>query len=179
MSDFTYRASEAEKQADQYVEALLEVLGDRDPLVVQSKQPAALREAVGGLARSVLRTPEAPGKWSILDVLGHLADTELVYRYRMRQSVAEPGSDFPGYDQDAWADALRYRDAELDVVLREFEALRAADLRWIRQLTAGELDREGVHGERGRESVRHMARLIAAHDLVHRRQIERIVTAVT
>lgn len=174
MSKFTYRASDAEEKAGEYVTALLDVLDDRDPLTVQSKQPAALREAVKGLDESQLRTPEAPGKWAVLDVLGHLADTELVYRYRMRQIVAEPGSELPGYDQDAWADGLRYTDAEVEDVLREFEALRSAHLRWIRQLSDEELDREGVHGGRGPESVRHMVRLIAAHDLVHRRQIQRI-----
>lgn len=178
MSKFTYRASDAEENANDYVAALLDVLGNRDPLVVQSEHPAALREAVEGLNGSQLRTPEAPGKWAILDVLGHLADTELVYRYRMRQIVAEPGSDLPGYDQDAWADGLRYTDAEVETVLREFETLRSANLRWIRQLSDEEMDREGVHGDRGPESVRHIVRLIAAHDLVHRRQIQRIRASV-
>ena len=172
--DFTNPAADAKDQAEDYVAKLLELLGECDPLEAMADLMPALREAVDGLEPENLRQPEAPGKWSVLDVVRHLADTELVHRYRMRKIVAQPGSDLAGYDQDAWADGLRYRDGDLASALAELGTLREANLDWLGGLTDEELEREGVHAERGRESVRRVARLLAAHDLVHLRQIGRI-----
>lgn len=157
---------------------LLALLGDRDPLEVMAGLVPALREATGELGHEEVRRPEAPGKWSVLDVVRHLADTELVHRYRMRKAVAEPGARLAGYDQDAWAEGLCYRDGDLASALGELAALREANLDWLRGLTDEELAREGLHAERGPESVRRTARLLAAHDLVHRRQVDRIRAAV-
>lgn len=177
-TDFSNPSSEAATAAERYVERLLRLLGDRDPLVVQAELVPALERLTDGLSDAALREREAPGKWSILEVIRHLADTELVYRYRMRMSVAQPGSPIPAYDQDAWADGLRYNEEGLDGALAELEGLRSLNLAWIRGLSDDELDRAGVHEERGPESVRRIVALLAAHDLVHRRQIERIKAAV-
>jgi uncharacterized damage-inducible protein DinB len=136
--------------------------------------PASSRTA----SPRALRQPEAPGKWSILEVVGHLADTEVVYRYRMRMSVAQPGSAIPDYDQDRWAKQLRYNEAGLEDGLREIEALRSANLAWLERLSDEEMDRAGLHEERGEESVRRIVKLLAAHDLVHRNQIRRIKSAL-
>ena len=171
-------AGMARENAGAYVRDLLGLLGDRDPFAVQEELVAALAELIAGLGAAALRRPEAPGKWSILEVLAHLADTELVYRYRMRRAVAEPEGAIEGYDQDAWARELRYRDADADEMLVLISALRQANLRWLRGLADEELDRAGVHSERGPEKVRKMVSLIAGHDLVHRRQIARIRRAL-
>lgn len=173
-SVFTNRKNDADRHAFRYMEAVLELLGERDPFEVMRQQAAWLRDATSGLDDSMLRTPELPGKWSIIDVLRHLADSELIYRYRMRRIVAEPGFPILGYDQDAWAHRLRYAEADADETLAEFEALRRANLIWLRSLGDDELERTGRHDERGQESVRLMIRLLAGHDLVHRRQIDRI-----
>ena len=173
-ADFTNPASSASEDAERYIERLLDLLGDRDPFEVQKELVERLRELVGGLDDSTLRQPESPGKWSILEVVGHLADTELVYRYRMRMSVAQPGSPIPNYDQDQWAIGLHYNEGSLEGALQEIEALRTANLAWLGTLSDEELDRAGIHEERGVESVRRIVHLLAAHDLVHRRQISRI-----
>lgn len=177
-ADFTNPASTASEDAERYIARLLQLLGDRDPFEVQRELVARLRELVDGLDDAALRQPEAPGKWSILEVIGHLADTEAVYRYRMRMSVAQPGSAIPDYDQDLWAGGLRYNDGDLENALREIEALRAANLAWLERLSEEEMDRAGVHEERGVESVRRIVALLAAHDLVHRNQIQRIKSAL-
>lgn len=176
--DFSNPAAGAKERAARYVSDLLELLGDRDPLETMEELLPALRRAVEGLEDGLLRTREAPGKWSVLEVLLHLADTELVYRYRMRKIVAEPGSVLPGYDQDAWARGLGYGAGELESAFEELATLRRANLRWLRGLGDEELDRVGVHEERGPESVRRITQLLAAHDLVHRNQIQRIKAAV-
>ena len=136
-----------------------------------------LRDTVAGRTRAELVRPERPGKWSVGQVLRHLVDTEWVYGYRSRKAVAESGYTIIGYDQDRWAQGLRYADAEPSASLEEIAVLRGLNLRWLDGLTEEELDRFGEHSERGRESVRHMVKLIGAHDLLHRNQITRILGA--
>lgn len=176
--DFSNPASGARERAGTYTRQLLELLGDRDPFDVQRELVPWLRAAVADMDEESLREREAPGKWSVLEVLGHLADTEVVYRYRMRMSVAQPGSPIAGYDQDLWAGGLRYNEDAVADVLAQIEFIRAANLAWVEGLTPEELGRAGIHAERGTESVEHIVKLLAAHDLVHRAQIERIKAAV-
>lgn len=177
-ADVANPASNASENAEAYEERLLELLGDRDPFEVQSQLVGKIEDLIEGLSDSALREREAPGKWSILEVVHHLADTEVVYRYRMRMSVAQPGSQIPAYDQDQWASGLRYNEAGLESALRELEVFRSANLAWLRGLSDEELNRAGIHEERGPESVRRIVQLLAAHDLVHRNQIRRIKAAV-
>lgn len=172
------RSPGADETPAEYVRRVLEALGDRDPLEVQAVLVDRLRDAVAGMSDEQLREREAPGRWSALEVIRHLADTEMVYSYRMRMSVAQPGSAMPAYDQDRWATELRYNEDDPERALRELEALRSANLAWLATLSDEELDRAGVHEERGRESVRRSIELLAAHDLVHREQVERIKSAV-
>lgn len=171
---FSNPAGAAREDADRYVAALLALLGDRDPLSVLAGTPDALERAAAGLDDAAARVPEAPGRWSAVQVVRHLADSEIVYGYRLRKIVAEPGGVIEGYDQDRWAVSLRYGDARIAEALEDFRALRAVNLRWLRGLAGDEPDREGIHAERGPESVRHVLRLLAAHDLVHLAQLRRI-----
>ncbi|HEY4648065.1 MAG TPA: DinB family protein, partial [Gemmatimonadales bacterium] len=73
---------------------------------------------------------------------------------------------------------FRYREVPLGLASDQLRALRAANLHLWRQLTPDQLERTGVHAERGPESVGHILRMMGAHDLVHRRQIERILISV-
>ncbi len=175
---FSNPAGHAKEAAAQYVRSLLEILGERDPLQVQGELAAAVETLVAGLDDASMRRPEAPGKWSIIEVVQHLADTEIVYGYRMRTILANPGAALAGYDQDAWARSLRYRDASLEQALAQMRALRESNVSLMRSLSDEEWERSGLHSERGLESVRQIARLIAAHDLVHRAQIARIRAAL-
>jgi hypothetical protein len=174
MSVFTNSKSAAREHAFRYTEAVLELLGERDPLKVMSGHVPALKKLVKGLSVEQLRTRESPRKWSILEVLGHLSDTEIVYRYRLRMIVAEPGCNIVGYDQDAWAKRLKYQEQDPALVMKEIETVRNSTLRWLRTLGDTELNRAGEHDERGEESARHIVKMVAGHDLLHRRQIERI-----
>lgn len=176
-SDFSNPSSRASVAAGRYVKELLALLGERDPFEVQGELVPWIRERISGLDEDELRRREAPGKWSVMEVIGHLADTELVYRYRMRMAVAQPGSPIPAYDQDRWVEGLGYNDADPEATIRELEELRSANLAWLRGLSDEEMGRIGVHEERGPESVEGILRLLAAHDLVHRRQIERILVS--
>jgi hypothetical protein len=176
---FSNPAGSSPEATSAYVQALLELLGDRDPMTVQRQTVAAVRAAVAGLPEDVRRQPEAPGKWSIHEVVQHLADSELVTAFRLRMILAHDTPPIPGYDQDRWASRLRYRDVPLENALDQLDALRRANLHLLDSLTEAEWERFGIHSERGPESVRHLTRLIAAHDLLHLRQITRIQQAVT
>jgi hypothetical protein len=171
---FSNPAAGAPEAAAEYTRALLELLGDRDPLEVQGRLVAEVHAAIAGLPDADLRRPERPGKWSILEVLQHLADTELVVGWRLRRILTEEEPELAGFDQDAWARDLGYRDADPEVTLSQLGVLREANLRLLRSLPEEAWERAGRHAERGRETVRRVASLAAAHDLVHLRQIERI-----
>lgn len=177
-SPFSNPAAGAAGAAAAYVAALVELVGGREPLAVMAELVREVRRLAAGLDAGQLATPEAPGKWSVVEVVQHLADTEIVYGYRLRATVAEDGPALAGYDQDAWATRLRYREVAFDDALEQLDALRSANLRWLRTLTPEERRRVGVHSERGEESVDHGLVLLAGHDLVHRRQIERVRRAI-
>ena len=174
MSVFSNSADSTREEIDAYVHAVLGLLGDRDPFEVLDELPAELDRLLAGLSDEEVRRPEAPGKWSINEVIQHLADSEMVWSWRVRLIVAHDRPEITGYDQDRWAERLGYRDAPLEDALDQVRALRRANLRLIRSLSPEDLRRTGVHNERGEESVDHLIRLYAGHDLLHRRQLERI-----
>lgn len=178
MSVFTNRQSRSPEQARAYTTAILELLGDREPLEVLAATAAALRRGVAGLSDEQLSAPEAAGKWSIRQVVRHLADTEIVWGWRMRLVLAQDRPAITGFDQDAWAGRLRYNTAPVEDALEEFAALRHTHLRLLASTTAADRARVGVHAERGEESVAHMMKMYAGHDLLHLRQIERIRGAI-
>lgn len=89
MSVFTNPATGAAEHAAAYTAALLELLGDREPMVALREMPAALAHAIEGLSPQQLRQRERPGKWSINHILQHLADSELVGSWRMRLILAQ------------------------------------------------------------------------------------------
>ena len=72
------------------------------------KSPKQIAAAVSGLPDKVLRYKPAPDKWSILEILGHLADVETIYAYRLRQMLADKNPVIAPLDQDAWARHLGY-----------------------------------------------------------------------
>src|SRR5262245_14015507 len=134
----------------------------------------ALSRAINGLSAAQLRQPERPAKWSIGQILQHLADSEIVWGWRMRQILAHDRPPLTGYDQDLWAERLHYDEADPDLALEQFDVLRRANLRLLERASPDELKRLGVHVERGEESLEHLCRLYAGHDLLHLRQIERV-----
>ena len=179
MSVFTNPASGAAEHAAAYVAAVLDLLGDQDPLSVLRETPDVLPRAIAGLSPQQLRQHERPGKWSITQVLQHLGDTEIVGAWRFRLILAQDRPTLTGYDQDLWADRLAYADGDPAAALELFTAVRRANLRLLQRATPEDLKRVGLHAERGEESVGHLRSLYAGHDLLHRRQIARIRAVVS
>lgn len=160
-----------------YTDSLLALVGTRDPLDVQGELAGWIEQRTNALDDVTLRHPEAPGKWSVIEVVQHLADTELAYGYRVRMVLTHDAWPVEVFDREAWARELHYRDAPLAGALDQLRALRDANLRLYRSLSPTQLARTGVHTERGPETIAAWIGLLAGHDLVHRRQIDRILGA--
>ena len=178
MSIFTNSAARSKEEAQAYTAAILDLLGDQDPIGVLRDTPAAVRDGIIGLSDEQLSTPEAAGKWSIREAVRHLADSEIVWGWRLRLVLAQDRPTLTGYDQDLWADRLDYAHADVAEALTDFATLRRGNLRLIRAATPADLQRVGVHSERGEESVAHLIRMYAGHDLLHLKQIDRIRAVV-
>ena len=179
MSVFTNPAGGALEHARAYVTAILELLGDRDPFTVLRATPEALQRIVESTPYGVLAKPEAPGKWAMIHVLAHLADSDLVWGWRLRLILAQDRPPLTGYDQDAWANRLGYADSEPHDSVRTFSILRSSNLRLLGRATPDDMQRVGVHVERGDESLAHHLKLYAGHDILHLNQLERIRQAVS
>jgi len=174
MSIFTNRASNSAAEAKEYTAAIIGLVGKQNPMEILASTEPALRRAVQGLSPADAARPEAEGKWSVAQVAQHLADSDLVWGWRLRQVLSLDRPAITGYDQDRWADRLRYDLATIDEAIDQFRVLRAGNLRLLTRATPADLQRVGVHSERGEESVAHMIKMYAGHDLLHLRQIERI-----
>lgn len=179
MSVFSNTSRDSAADRAKYAPAILDLLGSREPMEVLRDTPDAAKRAIAGLTADQLRKPELPGKWSIAHVLRHLADSEVVWGWRMRLILAQDRPPIIGYDQDLWADRLHYGDADADNSLETMRVLRRDNLRLIERATPEDLQRVGVHSERGEESARYLMRLFAGHDLLHLNQIDRIKKAIT
>ena len=178
MSVFTNAGSSTPENAKAYIAAVLDLVGDRDPMEVLRGTPDALNRRIEALSQEQIGRPEAPGKWSVREVLHHLADTELAWAYRLRMVLAHDRPTLTAYDQDLWAARLRYSEGRAEEALERFGVLRRSNLHLLEQASASDLQRVGMHVERGEETVAHMVRLNAGHDQLHLNQIERIVRGV-
>src|SRR5262249_53744339 len=129
MSVFTNPASRSAEQAAAYTAAVLDLLGARNPIEELQNTASALAQIRHGLSPEQITQPEAPGKWSIRHVLQHLADSELVWGYRLRMVLAHDRPQLTGYDQDLWAERLGYDEASADRALEDFSVLRRGGVR--------------------------------------------------
>jgi uncharacterized damage-inducible protein DinB len=161
----------------QYTARILATLGDRDALEVLDETPAKLARLVDGLATDVLTRRPAPGKWSVAEILAHLADTEMVLGFRVRLMLGHAGVPIQAFDQDVWATLGHYDQIPARESLERISVNRRANVRLLRSLSPEQLEHHGVHTERGRETVLHTIKIWAGHDLNHRAQVKRIVDA--
>jgi hypothetical protein len=134
---------------------------------------AALAAAPHLIAEAVASAPKRRGQgWSPGEVAAHLADVELAFSWRLRQAIADDEPEVQSFDQDRWAEALRYAERDVGLSLNAFTAARAANVELLRMLDEAGWQRRFRHPEFGRRSVRVLAEHISHHDLLHFRQIQ-------
>jgi uncharacterized damage-inducible protein DinB len=166
--------SKTGEDAATYKARILSYQAGADFLALQAAAPERLAALVLGLTAEQLARRPAPDKWSIQELVAHLAEDELVGSYRLRMVLSAPGTDLQAFDQDVWARTGRYSERDVRSSLELFRVLRHANLELLRSLSAEEWNMSGVHAERGVESIRDMAMHFAGHDINHFMQIEAI-----
>jgi hypothetical protein len=158
-----------------YIARILSNLDDREPLQVLASTAERLRNLIAGRTRDeLLRAPDAD-HWSAAEILAHLADGEIVSAWRLRSILAADGVPLQAFDQNVWAATFRYRDADPFESLQLFQVTRAATLALLRRVDPALHANHGLHAERGVETVQHLLRLYAGHDLNHLAQIEKLL----
>jgi hypothetical protein len=162
---------------EQYTARMLALAGDDEPLGVMAATSARIAALIGGRSPADLQLSPGADRWSIAEIVSHLADAEIVLAYRVRMILSAPGTSIQAFDQNAFVRSQGAASSDAFESLSVFDAMRTANLRLLRRLTDEERDRFGVHAERGRESIRHLERMYAGHDRNHLAQIERLTRA--
>jgi uncharacterized damage-inducible protein DinB len=145
-------------------------------LIAEAEQdPKRLAGAVSGVPEATLKRKPAPGKWSIHEIVGHLADTEIIFGYRIRQVLADKDPKFAPIDQDAWTEHLGYTEAAIPELIAQFGVNRFHSLRLLRRIQVGELDKSGFHPEKNRQvTLAEIVQYWVGHGPNHIAQIERL-----
>ena len=144
------------------------------------RSPKEIAAAVSGLSEQILRYKPSLEKWSALEILGHLADIEIVYGYRLRQMLADTKPVIAPMDQDAWARNLNYRDCRPSELVAFYGLGRHHNLRLLRSLKPSDLSKSAFHPEMQREvTVAELVEQMGGHGATHLQQIEKLkATAV-
>lgn len=127
-----------------------------------------------GVAGAELDFHPAPGKWSIRQIVCHLADTEIVAADRFRRIIAENEPALIGFQQDAWAEKLDYRKRKISQAVESFRRMRAENYELLKDQPEEVYQRAGIHNERGRVTLLALLSTYAQHVESHARQIQGI-----
>ena len=146
----------------QYTQRILAHSAGKDAIKIQQSTPPKLAALTRRLKKSQLTRRPAPGKWSIAEIIAHLADAELVVGFRMRLILGANGTPIQAFDQDAWATTFNYARRDPKTSLETFRQLRENNLRLLKSVPRNLWENYGMHQERGKESVDHIVRLMLA-----------------
>jgi len=148
-------------------------LGNRDAKTVIAETPAKLKDLAAKLGPQKLNHSPAPGKWSPREILCHLADCELVFAVRLRQTMAQPHHVVDPFDQDDWAKP--YAAYTADAALAVFTAVRQWNVTLIQNASPELLAKPVSHPERGPMTFQTIVETMGGHDTNHLQQLEKIV----
>jgi hypothetical protein len=147
-------------------------LGDRDPLAAMSETPGRIRAVVSSLASADLERSYAPGKWTVRQLLVHLAQTELALPVRARMALTQEHYVAQPFDQNDWMAAESRVDA--DTALGAYLGLRQMNLQFFSALSPAQRATAFHHPEYGDITVEWLMRQIAGHELHHLQQFEAV-----
>ena len=160
--------------AQQYISRILGNVEGQDALKVQGQTAPKLAKAMRGLTPKQLCSRPEPNKWSISEILAHLADAEIVASWRMRAIIGANGTTIQAFDQDVWASIFQYGQRDSKQSLETFRVLRENNLAMLKSIPREAWENYGMHQERGKETIAHLTRMFAGHDANHVRQVESI-----
>src|SRR5215472_12056795 len=160
---------------EQYRNRLSTYVEGEDPIAMQREAPSIIDRLIEDLPHTRLAERPAPGKWSITEILMHLAEDELVSSWRYRQILEHEDPVLAGFDQDLWARLGDYASCKPNDALTLFRLLREANLKMLVTLSPEQWHRKGAHSERGMMTVSDLCRHMAAHDINHINQIRTIL----
>jgi DinB superfamily len=166
-----------QETVQQYIQRIQSKLAGQDPLKVQSATAGKLARFLKGKSPARLRKRPAPQKWSVAEIVAHLADVEIVQGWRMRSILGAPGIPIQAFDQDAWVLAGHYDKRDPRKSFEQFRVLREMNLALLKTLAPEQWKHHGMHSERGEESIQRIVTLVAGHDLNHLEQIAAILAA--
>jgi uncharacterized damage-inducible protein DinB len=153
-------------------------LGSQDPLTVLNATSSRLHNLTANLSNSQINTRPSPRKWSIREITAHLADCELVFSVRLRQTLApslsQPHHIIQPFDQEAWA--KRYQAYTFEPALALFQSARNWNLLYLTTVSKDDRSRRTTHPERGTMNFWTIVETMAGHDINHLQQIERLST---
>jgi hypothetical protein len=155
----------------EYIARIQGKIAGKDPLRVQSATAKKLAGLLRGKNAAKLRKRPAPDKWSVAEILAHLADAEIVTSWRIRSILGAPGTSLQAFDQNAWAATGKYAKRDARKSLEQFRVLREGNLALFKSLTPEQWKHSGMHAERGEESIETILLRIAGHDLNHLEQV--------
>jgi len=161
----------------QYIQRVTAYVEGKQPLAVQAATAKKLERFIKSVPTARLRKRPAPDKWSVSEIVAHLADAEIVGGFRMRLILGAPGTPIAAFDQDSWVTSGHYEKRDPRKSVAQFRVVREANLALLKSLTPAQWKHYGMHSERGQETIEHIVRMFAGHDINHLRQIERILVA--
>ncbi len=147
-------------------------LGTLDAREVISATPHNLIHLADGLGAGGFERSYAPGKWTARMILCHLADCEIAFSFRLRQTLAQDQHVVQPFDQDAWARPYGNPSFHGQTALHVFSDLRGWNLVLIESLGPDDFARRCRHPERGEMTFQTLIETMAGHDLNHMRQLE-------
>jgi|SRR5277367_2280735 len=148
-------------------------LGSRDARDVISETPSKLGAIFTRLGPAGIERSLAPGKWNAREIFSHLADCEITFAYRLRQTLAEDSHIIQPFDQEKWAAVYAAYDGPS--ALAAFSSVRRWNVALIKNAKPEDYARPVTHPERGTMTFQTIVETMAGHDLNHLGQLEAIV----
>ncbi len=125
--------------------------------------PGKVRQVIRGLTAEQVRARPVPGKWSMLEVVCHLADSDQAWAHRIKRVIAEEKPLLIGYDETQFATSLGYHDREILDELEFSDKTRRQLAHIVRGLKPDSLAREGIHSQYGRMNLQQMLQIEIDH----------------
>ena len=149
-------------------------MSDVDLLERFRRAPELLAMMLTGVFGDEIDFTTSPDKWSIRQIMRHLADTEIVASYRLRMVMAEDNPTLLGFDQNAWTANLDYATRKPAQSLEHFRRLRGDNYELLKSAGPEAFDRKGTHVERGEMTLRQFVQIFSDHAESHARQLQGI-----